>query len=209
MDRLAEVARLLGAPNTGLVRRQAVIAGTNNDGTYTVLISGFSTATSGVHALASGIEPGDTVWLLADKSDLLIIGRQAPSDKTYSPTWLGATTNPTNVGVVGRYRRVPGGLIWVSLVFTANASFTGGSGSYTTQLPFAARERQAIPGILRQAASTPIWLEVAAGSTTGTFRYANPAATANQLATITGTVPVTLAVGDVLTFEGAYEPAVS
>ncbi len=53
---------------------------------------------------------------------------------TYTPTWTGSTTNPTNYTGTGYYYQL-GKWVHVHAAFTCNASFTAGSGTYNFSLP--------------------------------------------------------------------------
>ena len=91
INRLAEELM----PSTGKLRRsQGVIAGDHGDGRYVVKISGSSVATSGIHAVdGTPLYFGDTVWLLADKEDFMILGHLALN--TYDTGWITSTTGFT------------------------------------------------------------------------------------------------------------------
>ncbi|ASU81498.1 hypothetical protein CDO52_00700 [Nocardiopsis gilva YIM 90087] len=57
--------------------------------------------------------------------------------KTYTPTWTADTTNPSigNGTLIGRYRRLPGRMVWVRISWARGSTTNMGSGTYSFDLP--------------------------------------------------------------------------
>lgn len=128
---------------------------------------------------------------------------------SYTPTW-GATVAPAigNGSIVGKYLAA-GKLIHYRVVITAGSTTTFGSGTYTITLPFTpeATTREVHMGSLFDSSGADTY-PVYGLLLSGVLSLRTDATTAgNALRTVSATVPVTMANGDVLTIAGSYEAA--
>ncbi|MER7046787.1 hypothetical protein [Streptomyces jumonjinensis] len=133
---------------------------------------------------------------------------------TYTPTWTGATTNPTigNGNLTGRHMKI-GRTCHIHLNVTVGSTTTFGTGSLALGLPFQAAA--SMPGVLsaicNRDPATPNFIMGAAqipvgGTTTGAIWFANPGTAGDWNSWASG-APWTLAAGDVIRVYGTYQTA--
>lgn len=124
--------------------------------------------------------------------------------QTWTPAWTGATTSPTNFTSVGSYR-VLGPSVWVQITLTAIAGFTGGTGQYNVSLPIvAAGSHLTVRGRIRDATDGTRYLVHTETANGQLIMYADPSTAGGSLRAMTGTVPITLANGDIIQLSGWY-----
>lgn len=131
--------------------------------------------------------------------------------ETYTPSWTAASTNPAiGNGTISGEHCTNADTVAVNIEITMGSTTTYGTGGvYNISLPVAAKHRTMILGVLRDAsvsASYLAFLEVAAGSSTGTIRLTSGVSPVT-LTTVSDTSPVTWATGDIFAFNGVYQAA--
>ncbi|MET9517044.1 hypothetical protein [Streptomyces sp. NPDC002994] len=134
---------------------------------------------------------------------------------SFTPTWTGATTNPSlgNGTLVGRYMKI-GRTCKVSMILTIGSTSTFGSGNLRLSLPFTGASVTGGPGVLNftySRAPSPNFVMGAAplpsGAThTNTVWLANPGTIGDWNAWADAS-PWAGAAGDVLQAYGEYQTA--
>jgi hypothetical protein len=128
---------------------------------------------------------------------------------TYTPTWTAATTNPVvgNAVIAGRYLKV-GRKCIVDLRIQMGSTTTYGSGAYSFSVPFtAAGSVDYLGGARLAAADTWIGQTVLSGGGSA-FNCVFPTSSADsRAATMTPTVPQTLANTHILRAQLEYQTA--
>lgn len=163
-----------------------------------------------------------TKWAVANGGNLVSTGTTTAVDLTantgvkpvigpgllaYSPTWASTGVAPVvnNGTLSGGYIQY-GKQTHVEFYLIMGSTTTFGTGSYTFSLPLAAFNYALIPGWLYDSSAAAFYQVYMANQSAGsTTSFVFRAATAGDATGISGTVPVTLAVGDIIFFSGYYQ----
>lgn len=126
-----------------------------------------------------------------------------PAATSYTPTWGGASGNPSvgNGSITGSYVRVGNNLLQVQIALTIGSTSTGGTGRWTFSLPVAPSEQTVFAAICEDASATTRY-GGSAWVTPGTGVFA--VALGSGMNGISSTNPMTWGVGDQLYLNGIY-----
>jgi len=129
---------------------------------------------------------------------------------TYTPTWSAATTAPSlgNGTIIGRHLKV-GRRCTAAWILTIGSTTTFGSGAYSFSLPFQVANASVHHFGNARLVAAATWIGqtfVSPNGTTATCTFPQNSTTTTG-ASLSGTVPVTLAAGDQLRTQVEYQTA--